>query len=580
VVAVAGASNGSAHPPTVPGAPLPAADVREVDEERSAVAPPGTTVGPVHPAAERSSPAARRRRATRAAVVVAVVLAGVPATADADRAPGLVLGPRSEPATTPATPRIVGGTATTVDAVPYQVRIRARDDGKPWGTTGAAYGFSSCGGAIISPTQIVTAAHCTFEGTAEIPPQSFVVDAGVSHFDPTPGAGSNPRPLTTDTLQTVRVDAVRRHPGYQPSADGTGTLESLDDDIAVLTLSKALVPDRNVTAVPLPDPAQSPVGTARISGFGLQSDGGTANGSLYLLDTPLIDAATSEDGGGAGPLNAVYAVSVSPVGSTCQGDSGGPLVQNGRLVGVVSSGPRCGAGASSYYTNVAAPEILAFVQGSDLPPVAPRGGQDVRMTARSARPRTGDTLTCSPGTWSGAPTYAISFVDTRDGRVLQSGAAGTYRLQQADLGATVSCRVLAVTAGGAGRTPPTRATPAIAQGPLPRLTTRVGAASKARRRTRVAVKLVVRNTGGVMAHGVTTCVRPGKGIAISARGGGAAARGQLCWTNSSLSRVMSKRFALQVTRRARRGRRTLATVTVTATDAPAVRSTRRISIRG
>ncbi|WP_026909558.1 serine protease [Patulibacter minatonensis] len=520
----------------------------------------------------------RRRRALVLVAGVVAVGAVVPAGAQAASTRGLSLGAAPSSASSPAAPRIVGGTATTIAAVPYQVRIRGRDDGKPWGTAGA-YGFSSCGGAIISPTQILTAAHCTFEGATPIPAQSYLVNAGFSRFDNTSGSGSNPKPLAGDTPQAVRVASVRRHPGYQPSADGTGTLESLDDDVAVLTLSKPLTYDANAAPIALPDPAQSPVGPARISGFGLQSDGGTPDGSLYLLDTPLIDAASSEDAGGAGSLNAVYAVSLSPIGSTCQGDSGGPLVQNGRVVGVVSSGPRCGAGSPSYYTNIAAPEILAFVQGSDAPPVAPRGGQDVRMTALSATPKTGDTLVCNPGTWSGAPAYAIGFVDTRNGRVLQYGATGSYKLQQADLGATVSCSVIATTAGGAGRTPPTRSTPGIAQGPRPRLSTRVSAASKARRRTSLAVKLVIRNTGGVLAHGLTTCIRPGKGIAISSRGGGRAAGGQLCWTNSSLSRVMSKRFGLQVTRRARRGRATLATISVTAADAPAVRSTRRITIR-
>lgn len=50
--------------------------------------------------------------------------------------------------------RIVGGIEIIVDESPYQASLRS-------------YGAHICGGAIISKEYVITAAHCTFEQTAE-----------------------------------------------------------------------------------------------------------------------------------------------------------------------------------------------------------------------------------------------------------------------------------------------------------------------------------------------------------------------------------------------------------------------------
>jgi hypothetical protein len=228
---------------------------------------------------------------------------------------------------------------------------------------------------------------------------------------------------------------------------------------------------------------------------------------------------------------------------------------------------------------VAAPEIREFVLGNDAPPAAPRGGEDVSLRAPRA-PRTGDALLCSPGSWTNGPSFSFTFVDTRNGRVLQDGPSGTYALAQDTVGATVSCRATATTAGGVGRTPPTGATAAVVQGPRARLRATVSVSrSRIPRRGRVSLRVTVRNTTSVLATTVRTCVRPGKQFVVRRRGGGTVVGGRLCWTNASIRRSATKRFELAARPRARRGRQTVAAVSVTAPFVRTAGASRRVTVR-
>ena len=499
-----------------------------------------------------------------------------PSPATAERRVVTYPAARTTPAV-PATPRIVGGAPIAVASAPYQVRIRARKDGQPWGTPGA-FSYGSCGGAVIDPTRIVTAAHCVTDGLTAVPPASFRVDSGFSRFNGASGSGGAPQAQPGDTPQARGVAAVRRHPYYRLKAGSSGTLEDLADDVAVLTLDAPLTFDANTQPVPLADPGESPIGLGRVTGFGLQADGGAADGGLYALAVPLIDAAANQSDGGAAGLNALYVVSLSPAGSTCQGDSGGPLVTGGRLVGVVSSGPACGGGSRSNYANVAAGEIREFVLGNDLPPRAPRGGRDMAMRG-PASPRVGDVLACAAGTWSEAPAFAYAFFDVRNGRLLQAGPGTGYRLQAADAGARVACRATAATPGGVGRTPLSGVAPAVAAAPKARLQASVGAASRVRRGGRLRVVLKVRVRSGGPAASVRACVRPGAGFSVVRRGGGTLTGGRLCWTSSSIVRASTRRFHLQASRRVRAGRRTALTVSVTGANAVRTSARARVTVR-
>ena len=76
--------------------------------------------------------------------------------------------------------------------------------------------------------------------------------------------------------------------------------------------------------------------------------------------------------------------------STCQGDSGGPLTEGSppSQVGIVDFGlNECPVGEPDVFTNVAAPEIRAFIEGSESPPVAARPTSPPVIRRGSAPPR-------------------------------------------------------------------------------------------------------------------------------------------------------------------------------------------------
>jgi hypothetical protein len=529
-----------------------------------------------------------RRRGVRTLGLLAatsVLAAGVPSLASAEDGTTVL---RSQAQI--VKPQIVGGSQIQVARAPWQVLIEVRT-ALPGG--GTAIGL--CGGSLVDASHVVTAAHCTYDDDNQ--PKNDVTDytvyAGLSDRSDLPAGepGDIVQPRTGP-----QIASVTRHPGYVSPGD-RGTVAQFVNDVAVITLATPFDTTTNPgTTRPIALPAAGPnpgAGTnVFVSGFGLQADGtgnpsATANGHLYGLDTALVDAAS---GDAAGPYNALYLVTQSANGSTCSGDSGGGLVQGETLVGVVSSGARCGAGEAGNFTALTAGENLTFVRnvvsGQSNPiPRAPIGGSEITVRAPSS-PQVGDQFVCTPGGWANDPSFTYAFSDTVSGALLQNGPSGTYTATAGDVGRRVSCRVTAVTAGGVGVSLPTQPAPAIRALPVaaPKPTPKpkpkpkpdparlraamVSGSSKVKQGSRVAFRITVRNTGDVAAKSVRTCVRVNSRFSVVSRGGAKLTGGRLCWTTSSLKRSTTKRFSLRADRDAKVGR-VATTVSVTA---PSVRS--------
>ncbi|HST38556.1 MAG TPA: trypsin-like serine protease, partial [Conexibacter sp.] len=514
---------------------------------------------------QRNSRISRRGRGTAAAFAALAALAlGAPAALAGEGE--LRLGPQPQQIKKPS---IVGGTAIPITQAPWQVYLQARSGG------GQTY---SCGGSILDERRILTAGHCLYDSatlTAFVAGDLTVV-AGVSNLR---------APEATE--QVARVAALRIHPGYSYTAANGGVAP---DDVAVLELTTPLDltgPAARAISLTAAGAYPAPGTAAGITGYGRQVAGGTPDGQLYAVGTTIGDPLVC-----GGEANAVVLCISSQVGSACEGDSGGPLTIGAVQAGVASfvtdipPAGACAVGSVNGYTNLAAPEILEWVNGNPAPPIAPRGGRDV--SARGVF-QAGSSMTCSAGTWTGTPAFAYTFVDTRNGQVLQSGANATYAFTDGDVGRTIACQVSATNSGGTGITR-TEASPAIAVNPnpprppapaptptrptptptrpTPRPTPRPAArkpslrltvgSSSARVRAggTVTYSIKVANRGRGAARQVVVCDAPGSGLSFAQLPRGAKkSRGRACWTLGTLRANSSRtlRVTLRVARSADAG---------------------------
>jgi trypsin len=199
---------------------------------------------------------------------------------------------------------VVGGSDAAPGQFPYQVSLVA---------TGS-YGTSSiCGGSILNPNTVLTAAHCV-DGQA-------------------PGALS------------VRYGGTDRTslPGYSPVSqvkiDPQWNRVSLDYDFAVLKLATPIIFGTDAQPIPLATARPAHGTPATLSGWGLTAGGGPQPRTLQDATLNIMSAtACGAKWQDVNPITARMVCAQNTVASSCNGDSGGPLVANGQLVGIVSWG--------------------------------------------------------------------------------------------------------------------------------------------------------------------------------------------------------------------------------------------------
>ncbi|MFA9271251.1 MAG: trypsin-like serine protease [Baekduiaceae bacterium] len=279
-----------------------------------------------------------------------------------------------------------------------------------------------CGGSVISPTAVVTAAHC-LEGGLKAS-QIDVVAGGVRLTDP--------------TLQRARVSRVLVHPGY----DDVRTVH----DVAVLLLATPLT----VPPVALATPAEASLGAPgailRLTGWGEQRYNSPESlpDTLRYADIPVVANSACKR------LFDVYDGALQLCGraannrpDSCQGDSGGPLIGGTapavRLVGIVSySADQCGSpGFAGVYVRVSAErDWIAAAAGLDGPAALLPAQPAAPAVRKTVRTRIG-TISCDEDSCSvvvrvsGSGRRDVSSVVVRVRRPEQRGFSATSRYVQA-----------------------------------------------------------------------------------------------------------------------------------------------------
>jgi trypsin len=207
-------------------------------------------------------------------------------------------------------PMIIGGEETTTDENPFVVALTTPD------------GFQFCGGTIVAPTKVVTAAHCT-ESSA---PADVKVVAG--------------RTVLSSGEGTVAgVTDIWIHPEWDSAA--------LTNDASVLTLDTPLTQAPLALASPADTDLYAAGANSTVYGWGV-TESGSPSDHLRKVDLPVV----ADDACGASYPDEFNAASMACAGlaeggkDSCQGDSGGPLsgvAADGtrKLIGIVSWGQGC-----------------------------------------------------------------------------------------------------------------------------------------------------------------------------------------------------------------------------------------------
>lgn len=325
------------------------------------------------------------RRAALLVLAAALALAAAPAAGAAERAP-----------------RVVGGTPTTTAEWPWiaylEVDLSADDR---W----------SCGGSVVAPRLVLTAAHCVLEDGRTVRPgivQGVVGRTDLNAADGTP----------------FRATRIAVHPDYARDPDFDGG----PFDVAVIETDVDLPAPAIALATTAEAAYYAPGVVARVAGWGLTAQGGQPSNALLQVELPIVsdqDCARLDQISESEASKMVCAGRPEGGADTCQGDSGGPLVvlagaetpdpadDRWILAGTVSWGYECGAPnrpglyarAATYaawVASIVAGDPTAWARATDdAPPrVRPRAatgsaGRSVRLAYRigGETGRTRETIT-------------------------------------------------------------------------------------------------------------------------------------------------------------------------------------------
>jgi hypothetical protein len=342
-------------------------------------------------------------------------------------ATSLLAAPQANAAAAPRSASIGGQMISTSREAPWSVLLSMRS-----GET-----FGSCSGSIVDAAHVVTAAHCTYDGSAPRALGSYTVTAGIADASQDADHGEE---------QVREVSSARVAPGFVPGGMG--------DDVAVLRVEPPFdLSAAGIAAVPLVNQGTGPASgsMARLFGWG-QIEAGHSDGRLHRLDQGLLE-----------PWQCTYGVpsvlcAWSATGAACAGDSGGGLVTASDppvLLGVsnfvIYPSSACAAGNLTAYTDLSTLEIHSWLLGDADPQQAPRAKIRPLLWGDLG---SGGTAICDAPEWTGNPSLTTKFLYTTPGsyatQIVQQSPSNKYVLGSKDVGHSLTC--VSVAANEAGTT--------------------------------------------------------------------------------------------------------------------------------
>lgn len=323
--------------------------------------------------------------------------------------------------------RIINGHPTT-QSWPWMASLSMRDS-EPSQT-------HFCGGALIDPMYVVTAAHCVFDYSSS--PESLQIVLGRTRLTGTDGV-------------TAYVSPVIIHPDFD--------FNTLDSDIALLRLESPVTDIEPIAPVSPAEEAMWGADTsATLIGWGV-TDGTIPIRPDHLqeaqmpihsfdqcLDTIGLDFKQSSmmcAGKLASSQNNSDGI------DACNGDSGSPLmVFDGnvwKVIGLTSWGYDCGSSrAWGVYARVS-----RFLEWIHSKPIALPYIREGEYPYVSGVPQVGQTLRCNKGNWQGEniSSYTYQWIDSESGRIARANKI-TYKVRPSDMGRQFNCSVTATNPGG------------------------------------------------------------------------------------------------------------------------------------